>query len=213
MEELPLRERKIARLRQKLLEALLTRISERPLEAITVRELCSEVPCSEPTFFNHFQSKSDLLVYFIALWSIQMAALVRDEPSALRAIEQIFVHTAMEHAQNPGIMGEIIAYQARFPTPEPPDLSRAERRLWFPDLPGVDDIEGRGLDSLLPDLLGRAVATGELPPDTDVAGAFAGLASIFFGAAIVSRLAGVPLSHFYTQQLGWFFTGLRQESS
>jgi len=213
MEDLPLRERKAARLRQALLEALVVRLHERTLDEITVRELCAEVPCSEPTFFNHFQSKNDLLVYFIALWSVEMAWLVREESSALDAIELIFAHTATQHARNPGIMGEIIAYQARFPSPEPPGLTRAEKRLWFTDKDGIEAFEGRGLDSLLPELLSRAVSAGELPPGTDVMGAFAALSAIFFGAAIVSRLAGVPLTHLYAQQLAWFFAGLRSESA
>ena len=57
---IPLRERKRARTRIALVEALLERLVERPLDAIQVAELVEAVDISPATFFNYFPSMACL---------------------------------------------------------------------------------------------------------------------------------------------------------
>ncbi|HHO50022.1 MAG TPA: TetR family transcriptional regulator, partial [Deltaproteobacteria bacterium] len=63
-DDLPLRERKRARLHLDLVEALVVRLAERSLDEIGVGELAAAATTSEATFFNHFPSKQHLLTYF-----------------------------------------------------------------------------------------------------------------------------------------------------
>ena len=219
--KMSLRERKAADTKVGLLEALLARLDERPLSAIPVAEICEEVGVSPATFFNYFGSKQAMLVYFIQIWSVQMAAVVRAHPieDPLGAVEALFVATAEEHARHPGIMAEIVAFQARAdPAPGPPPTD-AELRRAFPDQPELLEVpRGVGLDALIPPLIERAVAGCQLPPDTPVPLVFAAVASVFFGAAVLARQIpkierAQTLPDLYRRQLRWLWAALRAEAA
>lgn len=186
-----LRERKLARSRLALLDAFVARMDARPTEAISVKELCAAAEVSEPTFFNLFEGKAELITFFIQLWSLEMAANARDvltKHGAFAAIQAIFDETAVAVAAHPRVMGEVLAAQARREGPPPRrEVSLAERRLRFPGRPELDDTPAEGLDSLLPWLIGEAVKRGELPPSVDQSFLFLNLASVFFGTPIALR--------------------------
>lgn len=213
-DRLPLRQRKYARTKLGLLDATLGALREHPLEEVPVKALCEVASISEASFFNYFPRKTDLLVYYIQLWSIEMAWYARQFAEArggLAAIEEIFAMTAQRVAENPAPMGEIVAGQARMT--EPPkfaDVTLAERLLAFPDLDGVEDLEGEGLDTLLPPLIERAVKAGELPKKTDRQAALIALAGIFLGLPVVLRRSPPSaLGQAYHVQLQLLWAGLR----
>ena len=90
---LPLRQRKFARTKLGLLEAAMAAIRDRPLDEVTVRELCEAVEISPAGFFNYFPKKTDLLVYYVQLWSIEMAwhgRRLAEQRGGLAAIEEVF---------------------------------------------------------------------------------------------------------------------------
>lgn len=213
---LPLRPRKYARTRLGLLDAAVEAIRHRPLEEVTVRELCDAVAISEASFFNYFPRKSDLLVYYVQLWSIEMAWYARefaDARGGLGAIEEIFAMTARRVAENPAPMGEIIAGQARMT--EPPtfhEISPAERFLAFPDLHDIEHLEAQGLDTLLPPLIEKAVKAGELPRRTDRNAVLIALATIFLGLPVVLRRSPPSaLQQSYHTQLQLLWAALRAD--
>ncbi len=214
-EDLPLRERKRARTRLALLDALLSRIGPRSIEQIPVKELCAEVEISEVTFFKHFPAKSDLLTWFIQLWTIEMAwhadQAVRAQGSGLEAVGEIFARTARDATQNIDIMLEIIAHQARMPKDLAlPGVSTAERLLRFPGLAGVECLPAEGLDSILPRFLHSAIEQGELPPSSDIASLTLALSSVFFGVPLcVGRHDPAAIAPLYRQQLALVWAGAR----
>src|SRR5437868_4475024 len=142
---LPLREKKFARVRLAILSAALQLMKERSLAAISVREICELAQVAPATFFNYFPSKEDILVYYMQLWSIPVALQCRAvaaQRTVVDAIISVFDYTAREMEQHPRLMFEIIAYIAHATEPpHPPSLTRAERLLAFPDLPGAEEIE------------------------------------------------------------------------
>ena len=214
---LPLRQRKFARTKLGLLNAAVDALRTRSLEAVAVQELAEAVGISQASFFNYFPHKPDLLAYYIQLWSIEMTWYGRQFAEArggLAAIEEIFAMTAARTAENPAPMGEIIAGQARMTTLPPfVEISVAERLLAFPDLDGVEDLTGEGLDTLLPPLIDRAIRAGELPRRTDRQGVLLSLASIFLGAPVVLRRAPAgALGEAYHLQLQLLWAGLRHHS-
>lgn len=215
LRDLPLRERKRAQTRLALVDAFVERLDERPAEDIPVKEICDAVGVSEPTFFNYFATKGDLLTYFIQLWSVETSAVARrverEHDSGLAAIEALFAHTATAVAEHPSVMLELIAHQARMPADlELPEVARAERLLRFPDVEGVLELPAEGLGAILPVFLARAVARGELPPDTDVKLAMLGATSIFFGVPLVlaRREPGV-VGALYRRLLSNLWAGFR----
>ena len=212
--QLPVRQRKLAETRLGLLRAAIEAIDSSPLEAVSVRSLCEAVGISEAGFFNYFPKKTDLLVYFIQIWSLEMAwhaeRLARDK-GGLAAIAGIFTLTARQVAEHPGVMAEIIAHQAR--TSEVPamrELTTAEHLLAFPHLDGIENVRGAGLESLIPPLLEQAVERGELPTTLDRRQALFAIAAVFFGVpTTLRRLDAKTLEALYLQQLEIIWAGLR----
>ena len=212
--KIPIRQRKLAETRLGLLRAAVDAIDTSPLEAVSVRSLCNEVGISEAGFFNYFPKKSDLLVYFIQIWSLEMAwhaeRLAR-ERGGVAAIEEILRLTARQVGEHPGVMAEIVAHQAR--SSEAPvirELTTAEKVLAFPGLDGIEQVRGAGLDTLLPPLLEQAVARGELPKSLERGQALLAIAAVFFGVpTTLRRLDGASLEALYLQQLEIVWSGLR----
>lgn len=213
-ERLPLRQRKHAQTKLALLDATLTALRTRPLEEVTVKEICEVAQVSEASFFNYFPKKGDVLTYQVQLWSLEMAwharrlALVG---GGIAAIEEIFAITARQVATQPEPMAEIIAGQARMVArPAFAEITLAERRLRFPTLIGIEEVRGEGLDELLPPLIERAIAAGELPRESDRTAVLIALATIFLGAPVVLRRSPpAGLEQAYRAQLRTLWAGLR----
>lgn len=213
-ERLPLRQRKHAQTKLAILDATLAAIRTRPLEEVTVKEICETARISEASFFNYFPKKSDVLTYQVQLWSLEMAwhaGRLSQLGGGLTAIEEIFAITARQVAEQPAPMAEIIAEQARMVArPDFAELTLAERRLRFPALIGIDEVRGEGLDELLPPLIERAIAAGDLPRDTDRTAVLIALATIFLGAPVVLRRSpAAALEQAYRAQLRILWAGLR----
>lgn len=214
-QDLPRRAQNRARTRVALVEALLPRLAQTPLDDIPVAELAAEAGISQATFFNHFPSKGDLLTHFLQLWGLRVGALARrvrgQHDSALAAIEALYAATAEQVLAGPRVMKEIIAHQARMPAGlEIPPVALAERLLFLPEEPDVMALSDRGLGGLLPVLLAEAVARGELPPGTSVPSLTLAAASVFFGAPLLlgeSDIAALPA--LYQDHLTLLWAGAR----
>jgi AcrR family transcriptional regulator len=192
---LPLREKKFARVRIAILSVLLQLTKERSLADISVREICDVAQVAPATFFNYFPSKEDVLVYYMRLWSIPVTLQCRAvaaQRTALDAIITVFDFTAREMEQYPRLMFEVIAYIAHATEPpHPPSLTRAERLLAFPNLPGAEDVEPQSIDELFTAQLKQAVRAGELPSSLSTEAVALLLKTIFYGVPLATRREGV----------------------
>ncbi|WP_433254542.1 TetR/AcrR family transcriptional regulator [Streptosporangium sp. CA-135522] len=110
---LPLRERKRAKLKVGLWRALRERIEHTPFADISVRELAASVEVSEPTFFAHFASKTDLLAYHICMWRIGTVLAAAEAPDGIEFIRRFFDETARSIVAGPRMWFEITAEVAR----------------------------------------------------------------------------------------------------
>ena len=196
---LPLREKKFARVRLAILSAVLRLMQERSLAAISVREICELAQVAPATFFNYFPSKEDVLVYYMQLWSIPVTLQCRAvaaRRTVLDAVVAVFDYTAREMEQYPRLMFEIIAYIAyATEPPHSPALTRAERLLAFPDLPGVEEVELQSIDELFTELLKQAVRAGELPSSLETEAVALLLKTIFYGVPLATRREGIRTIH------------------
>lgn len=187
--DLAKRARNAASKRVGLLEALVARLDARPLAAIPVRELCDEVGVTEQTFFNTFRGKPGALVFFVMLWSVEMQWRMRREVSAHDALEALFDSSAAQMRRARWLMPEIIVHQIRAAAGELelelesalPTL--ADKLLRFPELAGIEAFEPLPIHQLFGQQIERAVAGGELPPNTDTLLATRLCCALFFGAA------------------------------
>jgi len=211
---LPLRQRKFAQTKLGLLHAATAEMSRTPFDLIRVKDLCRKIGISDASFFNYFEKKNDLIAYFIYVWALEMgwhAERLAARQGGLAAVEKIFSLTAQKAREQPGLLEEIIAQQARIhERATVTKITLAERLLAFPDLDGIDGISASGLHELLPPLLERAIAKGELPRTIDRKTAMIAIASVFFGTPVTLRSAGqAELEARYRKQLQIIWKGLR----
>jgi AcrR family transcriptional regulator len=89
---------------------------------------------SEPTFFAHFTSKSQLLAYHICLWRIGTTMAASRHPDGAAFLRAFFTSTAESILDGPRLWFEITAEVARGAgLCEILDISDAERLLVFDD--------------------------------------------------------------------------------
>lgn len=206
------RARRHAQTRLALLSAFQAGLAERPFEEIAIRDLASAADVSEATFYNHFPTKTDLALYFVQVWSVGVGwhAARADAHGPLAAIAAIFDATAEDLARAPRVIGEIIAVQARLGAARSPaPLTDVEKRLAFPERPGIEEIDEVGLDGLLPPRIAAACASGALPACVDPDAALLALTSVFFGVPLIlARRHPALIAPAYRQQLAIAWAGL-----
>ncbi|MCX7736733.1 MAG: TetR/AcrR family transcriptional regulator [Candidatus Kapabacteria bacterium] len=215
--DLTLREKKAANVKLGLLMAASKRMLEKSLDEISVKELCDDVMISEGTFFNYFPKKTDLLIYYVQLWSVEVSWKVTHEynfPTQFEYIREIFRLTAEKFQQGLKIMKEIIAlFAVAEPNYETIKLSKAELVQAFPNFKGIDEIEPLPFYQTFDPFLKEAIQKGELPSNTDYHLVALGLWSIFFGVPLLMPIEKVEMvSYLYTIQLEIFWNGLKIEN-
>jgi len=191
---LPLRARKAARTRLALLDAVLIRLADGPMDTVNVTEICRDVGVSQPTFFNYFGTKPGTLVFYVQLWSLEVQWHMERAASGREALQTLFDRTADAIRATRWVMPEIIIHQIRA-AGDPSSLTKgkqvgpptvADKLLRFPNHADIAELSPRGVHLLMADALERAVRGGELPPTVDRDLAIRLLTSLFFGAAASS---------------------------
>ncbi|MEN8205235.1 MAG: TetR/AcrR family transcriptional regulator [Pseudomonadota bacterium] len=209
-----LRERKFARTRLALADAVSGHLDAAPFETLSVKSLCERVQISEATFFNYFPKKDDLIVYLDRLWTLELnwyGQQAMQQQQGLAVIEALFRYTSIQIQKKPGLMGEIIAHEARSRERHSgPEITVAERMMAFSDLEGIENMSDDSLEGLLRSSLQMAIELGELPENTAISAAMVGLVSIFYGVPLALQHSNpAAIAAMYRQQLELLWKGLR----
>jgi AcrR family transcriptional regulator len=85
----PLRARKKARTRDRLVETAAGLFHERGFEAVTVSEIARVAEVSEQTVYNYFSTKEALVLDEDEAYTANFAATVRDRPAGMSVIEAV----------------------------------------------------------------------------------------------------------------------------
>jgi len=129
--QIPLRERKYATQKLKILDTFDEKLKEKSLADISVKEIAQALEISEMTFFNYFKSKREVLVYFIELWSLEMQLKI-EKKQPKDAIYLLFEETAKLIEQNYQLFMEIVSAMALYGMPKKDiAIGRAERLIRF----------------------------------------------------------------------------------
>jgi AcrR family transcriptional regulator len=209
-----LREKKFARTRLSLAQATTNHLEAAAFETLSVKALCERVQISEATFFNYFPRKEDLIVYLDHLWTLELnwyGQQAAQQQKGLAVIEALFRYTAIQIQKKPGLMGEIIAHEARARDRQSgPVITLAERMLAFADLEGIQNLPDDSLETLLRNALQSAIDAGELPVNTAISAAMVALVSIFYGVPLAMQHGNsAAIGAMYRQQLVILWEGLR----
>lgn len=220
LENTPLRERKAAQTKIDLLKSMLRKTDVKKMDEISVKELCDDILISEGTFFNYFKKKSDLLIYFIKLWTIQAVYLADKKygkSSGLKRIESIFLSTADNQTiGNNRIMYEIIAFTALEESEYELDFStitKVEKVLAFPSSEGIEDVNIDSFNGILIENIKLAVELGELPPNIDFMRVLILLGSLFYGVPITLKNNNQQIMDYYSFSLSSLWEILRKSDN
>ena len=209
-----LRERKFAKTRLALADAVTRHLEAASFDTLSVKSLCERVQISEATFFNYFPKKEDLIVYLDCLWTLELNWYGRQaaaQGNGLPVIEALFRYTAIQIQKKPGLMAEIIAYEALSrERREGPEITTAERMMAFSDLEGIAEMSDQSLEGLLRSSLETAIKAGDLPANMAIAAAMVGLVSIFYGVPLaIQHTNSAAIGAMYRQQLELLWGGLK----
>lgn len=180
-----------------ILEAMLDLFAVTSFKEMKIKEIAEKVQITEMTFFNYFQTKDDLLRYFMAIWSLDQMALQLQEPmQGEAAIRRIFDSTALQIHQHPQVMVTLIGQLASlYSEAAPADVEPAERYLRYPDLGELYAMPIQsGNEMLLQHLQ-------EMNPAADHMQTLMHLASCFYGDPLVAYTSGADVQQLYTRSL------------
>jgi len=208
-----LREKKAAKTKLAILDSSLALMKAKPFEAVAVTEICEKAEVSYATFFNYFEKKEDVLLYYVQLWSVDMAHRAAQAGGGLAGIAEVFEFTGGECEKGPEVMEEIVAYMARgrnIARLSIAPLSETEKKLRYPHIQDFTGLGDTGLQSIFPRLITQAVERGELPQGTDVNDVTLALAAIFMGMPVaLSTVRMRGLAGAYRRQLSMLWGGLQ----
>ncbi|MBU1164237.1 TetR/AcrR family transcriptional regulator [Patescibacteria group bacterium] len=193
-----LRQRKHFQTKIAILKAILAKLKKNNLEDISVKELCKEAQISEGTFFNYFPKKTDVLKFYVQLWSIEVsmhAKKIQKEKGSLAAINGIFYYSFDEKINDAPILFEIIRYTIQLRKKIPiKDLSTSEKSIAFPSIEDIEQYKSNDLDATVVPFLQQALKDGELPKDIDLNTLGLSIRSIFFGVPLALGLENVEMT-------------------
>lgn len=211
LRQFPLKERKFAKTRTNLTSAFLSELETKTFEEIKIKDLCQMAEVSEPTFYNYFPEKGDLILHYIQIWSLQVSVFANEKKlseSGFGILSALFRYTAKESKKNPRILLEIISFQAK--TKKPIQINRltvAERVLLFPETPGIENLAADGIEGIIQKALAVAAKNGELPKSTNWQSFSLSIASCFFGIPILAFQLNQNLEKLWLDSLQYLWLG------
>lgn len=211
LENFPLKERKFARTRMNLIFGLLQLLESRSYDDIKIIELCQFAEISEPTFYNYFPEKDDLILHYIQIWSLMVSVFAEEQnlkESGYGLLLSLFQYTAKESKKNPRILLEIISFQAKNKRKlQQKSLTKAERVLLFPNFPGIETISVGGIETILEKAMVLAQSKKELPKDTNWKSLSLTIVSCFFGVPILAFQMGENLETLWMDSFHYIWLG------
>lgn len=201
LDNFPLREKKYATLKLKILDCLISKLDSKSLDEVSVKEIAYELEISEMTFYNYFKNKKELLIYFIELWNIEMNRSIQNAKSlsSVEAIFLIYKLSALKIEKHHQFMMEIIAFIALNGIPKKNlEISNAEIILKFGSLFSYDK---GGFKELILPLLSSAMEKDEIQ-NQNIEVLFSALHNTFFATPLLVTKENVSkLQEFYKKQL------------
>lgn len=182
--EVGLRERKKAKQKIAIMEAFVSQLEQHELAAIRIEDLCSMLGISKVTFFAYFNTKEQVIEYFVHQWEFKMTAEIENTGAVGRdALERIFASIG-SHPAGQRVMSAVMLFFLKSEYYVPMHISEYEYSLFDPDA------YARGIQPrTITGMLGKAVAelhVAEADRDALVAALQAG----FYGVALMAKTRG-----------------------
>lgn len=221
IQTISLRERKHAQTKVALARQFMERMKTKRLSEISVKEVCETIPISEVTFYNYFPEKTDIFVYIMHLWHLEMQWKLLQwerEKNNLEIVQLWFDAVSQEAEEYPVGMNEVLSFisQQTCEVVFKP-MSLAEKVLAFPAYDGIEQLDVSGThddeNSMVRPYITQAISCGELPAHTDVEDVHRMLDAMFLGGLMTlhNKERGT-LGSFYRKMLKFFWQGLKADT-
>lgn len=185
-----LRKEKAARLKLAILDTTLKLIGRRPFEDLYVEDICQRVKISKVTLFKYFPVKEDILAYFFRAWCLRRTVELRDKPrEGVQGVLYLLERLGEDFDQHPGIILSLVAYLSspkRPPKPFP--LKPEEKKLLFPDVPDIANVEIMSIEQLMEKFALEGVFKKEFTKTSNTRDITQVLMSLFFGSVVTLHM-------------------------
>ncbi len=210
--EYSLREKKHARTKLAIMDSFMERLKNTRFDDISVREMCRDVEVAEGTFFNYFPEKIDVIRYYLTLNTLRMIWGARKKAPAgeyLSLVNHAFSQMS-ERWNNNNLTYQVISVLlAQGERPKRIDISDIEKKLAYPDCPGIEEIPTVMLHDWFKECIISARKNGELPSNVNIDDVVVSLITIVAGTILAVRFNGRNnCSYHYARQLRALWRGL-----
>ena len=185
-----LRKEKAARLKVQVLEHTLKLIGKKAFEDIYVEDICEKVKISKVTFFKYFPQKEDVLLYHFRIWCLARSVELRQRPKeGLQGMYYLIDKLGDECENHPGLMLSLIGYLADSKRPPKPfPVKPEEKKLFFPEVEDVTNLEILSLDQMLEKFTLEAIMRKEITKTSSTRDITNLLVTIFLGSIVSAHL-------------------------
>lgn len=198
-----LRKEKAARLKLAILDQTLRLIGRRPFDDLFVEEICKRVKVSKVTLFKYFPVKEDILAYYFRIWCLRRTVELREKPrEGIQGVHYLFDKLADDFDEHPGILLSMVAYLSNPKRPPKPfPLKAEEKRILFPNIPDIQNVEIMSIEQLMEKFALEGVFKKEFTRTSNTRDITHVLMTVFFGSLVTLQLSQVNPAKPYLRRM------------
>jgi AcrR family transcriptional regulator len=207
-----LRKEKAARLKVHVLDTTLKLVGKRPFEDLYVDDICEKVKISKVTLFKYFPQKEDILLYYFRVWCLGRSVDLTLKPKeGIQGVYYLFDKLSESYEEHPGLLLSLIGYFSDFRRPPKPfPLKPEEKKILFPEIENITNVEILSLDQMLEKFTLEAIFRKEITKTISTRDITNLFTSIFIGGVVAAHLNQLnPAKIFFRKNLDLLLRGLQ----
>lgn len=203
--QFPLKDRKSARLKLRILESTLDLMGTGPFREISVDQIADRAEISRGTLFNYFPQKKEIMFYYFEIWNFHRSVEQLQKPlTGVRAIERLFQQSAVIYKKRPGVALSVLSFIADLrEKPQRIAISPAERRLLYPSMENIERIEILQLYERFNLHVEEALQAKNINTSLSKKDIVNLLETIWYGGFMVAHMSGKDIESVYKSNLKW----------
>jgi len=207
-----LRAVKAAKLKLAILQATIDLIRDGGFKELHISDLCKKTNISKVTLFKYFPQKEDILLYYMRIWTFHLAVELKG--SSKKGIEGVFhiVDKLSESFErHPGLVLGFVGHLANTQTIQKPfPVKEEERRMLYPKVEDITQIEIKSLEQLLENFLLEAIFTKEITKSGNPRDLAYSIVSVIYGTLWTAHIYRVnPSKLYFRRNIEMLLNGLR----
>ncbi|HYF68088.1 MAG TPA: TetR/AcrR family transcriptional regulator [Ohtaekwangia sp.] len=207
-----LRKEKAARLKVQVLDNTLKLIGKKSFEDLYVDDICDKVKISKVTLFKYFPQKEDILLYYFRIWCLSRTVdFVQKPKEGIQAVYYLFDKFSEEYDERPGFMLSLMGYLSDLKrAPKPFPVKAEEKKLLFPEIENVVNIEILSLDQMLDKFVLESIFRKEITKSSATRDITNLITAILIGGVVTNHLNQIASTkQFFRRNLDLLLKGLQ----